>query len=154
MGILQRVTNCIVKKNDQVLMLQKPSKGWWVAPGGKMERGESVREAVIREFREETGLNIEKPQIKGIFTIIIKDGEKVVDEWMMFTFFSSEFNGDMLAESPEGKLEWKPIDEVAGLPMAPGDKYIFEHIFKSGEVLYGTFYYTENFELLSYRLGV
>ena len=153
-GILQRITNCIVKVNEQILMLQKPSRGWWVVPGGKMERGESVHEAVTREYREETGLHIQNPQIKGIFTIIIKDGDKIVNEWMMFTFFTEETTGDMLAESPEGKLEWKLTDEVAGLPMAPGDKFIFEHILHSDQVLYGTFHYTENFELLSYRLGV
>lgn len=151
---MQRVTNCILKIDDQVLLLQKPSKGWWVAPGGKMEKGESIREAVTREYREETGLHIEKPQIKGIFTVIIEDGEKIIDEWMMFTFFAEDALGEMLSESPEGKLEWKVTSEVTSLPMAPGDKFIFEHIFNSAEVLYGTFHYTEKFELLSYRLGV
>ena len=47
---MQRVTNCVLLKNNQVLLLQKPRRGWWVAPGGKMEPGESVRDACIRSI--------------------------------------------------------------------------------------------------------
>ncbi|PAK45827.1 NUDIX hydrolase, partial [Bacillus licheniformis] len=55
---MQRVTNCVLTSGDKVLLLQKPRRGWWVAPGGKMESGETVRDAVIREYREETGLYV------------------------------------------------------------------------------------------------
>ena len=151
-GALQRVTNCIVKKNEQVLLLQKPSRGWWVAPGGKMESGESIKEAVTREFREETGLNIQNPEIKGVFTIVIKKDNRVIDEWMMFTFLATEVTGEMLTVSPEGKLQWQQLNDVQNLPMAPGDVFIFNHILHSSETIYGTFYYTEEFELLSYQL--
>lgn len=151
---LQRITNCIVKQNGRVLLLQKPSKGWWVAPGGKMESGESIKEAVTREFREETGLHIQNPEVKGIFTIIIKDGEEIRDEWMMFTFLATKTEGEMLEKSPEGKLQWQQLNDVKSLPMAPGDVYIFNHILYSGEILYGTFHYTKDLELLSYKLEI
>lgn len=149
---LQRITNCVVKTDDQVLLLQKPSRGWWVAPGGKMESGESAREAVTREFREETGLHVQNPELKGIFTIVIKEDDEIIDEWMMFTFVTSDIKGEMLTESPEGKLQWTDIATVKNLPMAPGDHYIFQHILFSDEILYGTFHYTKDFQLLSYRL--
>ena len=73
---MQRVTNCVLVKENNVLLLQKPRRGWWVAPGGKMEPGESVKEACVREFREETGIYLKNPKIKGIFTFIMKDGEQ------------------------------------------------------------------------------
>lgn len=151
---MQRITNCIVKQNNQVLVLQKPSRGWWVAPGGKMESGESIKVAVTREYREETGLRIINPEVRGIFTIVMKDGEKTIDEWMMFTFLATKFEGEMLAESPEGELAWKNISEVKALPMAPGDVYIFDHLLSSNEIIYGTFHYTKDFQLLSYEIGV
>lgn len=151
-GTLQRITNCIVKEGKQILLLQKPSKGWWVAPGGKMESGESIKEAVTREFREETGLNIKNPEVKGVFTIVIKDGENTIDEWMMFTFLATEIEGEMFEKSPEGKLQWQDITEVEKLPMAPGDIFIFDHVLNNEDIMFGTFYYTEDFELLSYRL--
>ena len=67
MSVLQRVTNCVLLKDGKVLLLQKPKRGWWVAPGGKMEQGESIREACIREYREETGIYLKNPKLKGIF---------------------------------------------------------------------------------------
>ncbi|MEW8986904.1 MAG: NUDIX domain-containing protein, partial [Bacillus sp. (in: firmicutes)] len=77
---MQRVTNCVLLKENKVLLLQKPRRGWWVAPGGKMEPGESVKDSCIREYREETGIYLKNPNIKGIFTFIMVDGDKVISE--------------------------------------------------------------------------
>lgn len=149
---MQRVTNCVLRKGQQVLLLQKPRRGWWVAPGGKMESGESIREAVMREYREETGLHLKSPAIKGIFTFVIIENDKIVSEWMMFTFETNQFEGDLLEHSPEGKLSWKHINEIEGLPMAPGDYFILDHLLNGQGVMYGTFHYTPDFKLISYRL--
>ncbi|MBU8906709.1 8-oxo-dGTP diphosphatase [Desertibacillus haloalkaliphilus] len=149
---MQRVTNCIYKRGDQVLLLQKPRRNWYVAPGGKMEAGETIKEAVKREYREETGLDLKNPEIKGIFTFVIIDQGEIIAEWMMFTFFADDAEGELLEQSPEGILKWKQITDVQELPMAPGDYYIFEHLLNRNEVVYGTFHYTPDFQLLSHRL--
>jgi 8-oxo-dGTP diphosphatase len=149
---LQRVTNCVLVKDGKVLLLQKPRRGWWVAPGGKMEQGESIRESCIREYREETGIYLKSPELKGIFTFLIKEGEQIVSEWMMFTFFADQFEGDNVSNSEEGKLEWHPIEMINELPMAPGDYHILDYVIKGSGIIYGTFTYTKDFKLLSYRL--
>ncbi|MED1437364.1 8-oxo-dGTP diphosphatase [Aeribacillus composti] len=149
---MQRVTNCVLVHEGQLLLLQKPRRNWWVAPGGKMEQGESIKESVVREFREETGIYLINPKIKGIFTIIVKDGDKVVQEWMMFTFFATQFNGENVLETEEGKLKWHSIDEIKQLPMAAGDYHIIDYMIKGSGIMYGTFIYTPDYELLSYRL--
>lgn len=150
--MLQRVTNCVLVKDGKVLLLQKPKRGWWVAPGGKMEQGESVREACIREYREETGIYLKNPKLKGVFTIVVKDQAQTISEWMMFTFFADQFAGENVPYCEEGKLEWHPLETIRQLPMAPGDYHILDYALKGSEVMYGTFIYTEDFELLSYRL--
>jgi 8-oxo-dGTP diphosphatase len=149
---VQRVTNCVLIKDNQVLLLQKPRRGWWVAPGGKMESEESIRDTVIREYREETGIYLKNPQLKGVFNFIIKQGDKIVSEWMMFTFLATDSEGEALEECEEGKLAWKPVDEVRELPMAPGDHHILDYVTKGSNMIFGTFTYTPDFELLSYRL--
>jgi 8-oxo-dGTP diphosphatase len=149
---VQRVTNCILQKDDQVLLLQKPRRGWWVAPGGKMEPGESVKDSVTREFREETGLYLKNPILKGVFTFIIKENEKVVSEWMMFTFYANEFDGEALEKSEEGKVSWQPKTAIGELPMAPGDHHILDYVLKGTGIIFGTFTYTPDFQLLAYRL--
>jgi len=133
-------------------MLQKPSRGWYVAPGGKMEVTESIKQSVTREFKEETGLVLQDPQLRGAFTVIIEEQGKVVDEWMMFTFYCEEFSGQLLEHSEEGKLEWVPMNAYSDLPMAPGDYHIFDHILESNQLIYGTFTYTEDFTLISIDL--
>lgn len=149
---MQRVTNCVLRKGNQVLLLQKPRRGWWVPPGGKMEFGESIKDACIREFREETGIYIKNPKIKGIFTFIMIDNASVQSEWMMFTFVADEFEGHIVDECEEGILEWKDISELNTLPMAEGDHHIIDYMLHGNGLIYGTFTYTPDFELLSYRL--
>ncbi|AEH52790.1 MULTISPECIES: NUDIX hydrolase [Heyndrickxia] len=149
---MQRITNCVFIKDGQVLLLQKPRRNWWVAPGGKMEQGESVREAVIREYREETGIYLKHPDLKGVFTIVIKDRDKPVSEWMMFTFVATDGDGKNFEQSAEGILQWHAIDEIKNLPMAAGDTHILEYMVHGSGIIYGQFTYTPDFELLSYRL--
>lgn len=149
---MQRVTNCVLIRDNQVLMLKKPRRGWWVAPGGKMEPGESVRDSCIREYREETGIYLKSPQLKGIFTFIMKENDQVLSEWMMFTFFSTDSDGMQVDESDEGKLEWQPLDQLKNLPMAAGDYHIIDYMIHGNGIIYGTFTYTKDFQLISYRL--
>lgn len=149
---MQRVTNCLLLKDDKVLLLQKPRRGWWVAPGGKMESGESIKDTVIREFREETGLYLTRPVLKGVFTFIIKEDNKIVSEWMMFTFFADQFEGQLLSESEEGILEWVPSESYQDLPMAEGDRHLLDYVLRGHGIIYGTFHYSPDFKLLHYRL--
>lgn len=149
---MQRVTNCVLIRDNQVLMLKKPRRGWWVAPGGKMEPGESVRDSCIREYREETGIYLKSPQLKGIFTFIIKENDQVLSEWMMFTFFATDSDGMGFDESDEGKLEWQQLDQLKNLPMAAGDYHIIDYMIHGKGIIYGTFTYTKDFQLISYRL--
>ncbi|WLR50514.1 8-oxo-dGTP diphosphatase [Bacillus tianshenii] len=149
---MQRVTNCVLQEGNKVLLLQKPRRGWWVAPGGKMEQGESIKDTVVREFREETGIYLKNPNVKGIFTFTIKDGDRVVSEWMMFTFFATEYDGTNVNESEEGKIAWHEVEAVQDLPMAPGDHHIIDYVVKGNGIIYGNFTYTPDFQLISYRL--
>ncbi|MCL6570254.1 MAG: 8-oxo-dGTP diphosphatase [Bacillus sp. (in: Bacteria)] len=149
---MQRVTNCVLIRDGKILLLQKPSRGWWVAPGGKMEPGESVRDSCIREFREETGIYLKSPQLKGVFTMIMKESDQLLSEWMMFTFIASDSDGINRSESEEGKLEWHLVDQVNSLPMAAGDYHILDYMAHGKGIIYGTFTYTKDFQLISYRL--
>jgi 8-oxo-dGTP diphosphatase len=123
-----------------------------VAPGGKMEPGETAKESCIREFREETGIYLLNPKIKGIFTFVIKEEDQVVSEWMMFTFNATESTGVHLERSEEGILAWHDTEEIKNLPMAAGDYHILDYMVHGQGIIYGTFTYTPDFELINYRL--
>ncbi|MBO8157894.1 MAG: 8-oxo-dGTP diphosphatase [Bacillaceae bacterium] len=147
---MKRVTNCILKHNHEILMLKKPRRGWYVAPGGKMEPGETIKQSVVREFYEETGLTLINPELKGTYTFVIKEGNDTVEEWMMFTFYAEQYEGTLRTFSEEGELEWVPVYDVLKKPMAEGDRKIFEHVLGGNEdIMYGSFHYTPEYELLS-----
>lgn len=149
---MQRIANLLAIQNNQVLLLQKPRRGWFVAPGGKMESGESILEAAVREFQEETNAKPLNPQLKGVFTIIIKEDDQVIDEWMLFTFVSFEIEGALFKETREGKLDWHPIEALKDLPMAEGDRYNLLYAALKEGIQYGTFTYTKDYELLDMSL--
>lgn len=145
---MQRIANLLVIKNGQVLLLKKPRRGWYVAPGGKMEAGESVYESAIREFTEETNAEPLGTQVKGIYTMVIEEHGKVVDEWMLFTFIANDLEGTTFVETREGTLGWHPVESLKTLPMAEGDRTNLLFAVTQPGVQYGTFHYTTEFELL------
>ncbi|MFD1206773.1 MULTISPECIES: NUDIX domain-containing protein [Sporosarcina] len=151
---MQRIANLLVVKENKVLLLKKPKRGWYVAPGGKMDLGESIYDAAIREFTEETGALPIDPFVKGIYTMVIHDSEtnEVVNEWMLFTFIAKDLEGVPYEENREGILEWHPVESLEILPMAEGDRTNLLFAVSEPGVQYGTFHYTEDFELLKEQI--
>ncbi|ASK62747.1 NUDIX hydrolase [Virgibacillus phasianinus] len=149
---MQRVTNCILIHDNEILLLKKPRRGWYAIPGGKMEQGESIKESVMREYREETALHLRNPELAGVFTFTIHNEGELIQEWMMFTFICHTSKGMLTEHCNEGVLEWVPQEKVKGLPMAEGDRKIFEHVLTKSSILYGSFSYTNDYELLDTRL--
>jgi 8-oxo-dGTP diphosphatase len=111
--------------NGKTLMLHRVKKendmheGKWNGLGGKLEPGESPEECVVREVEEESGLIIRDPMMKGIITFPAFDG---VDDWYVFLFTATQFEGTLMESSPEGNLEWIESEKVYELELWEGDK--------------------------------
>lgn len=149
---MQRIANLLAIQDGHVLLLQKPRRGWYVAPGGKMESGESIYEAALREFNEETNVKPTDVHLKGVYTMVIKDGEEKVDEWMLFTFVAHGVQGEPFKQTREGVLEWHPIESLHELPMAEGDRRNLLFAALKEGIQYGTFEYTKDFVLLNEKI--
>jgi 8-oxo-dGTP diphosphatase len=94
--------------------------GKWNGLGGKFEQGESPEECVVREVREESGLTIENPRLRGLLMFPGFKG----DDWYVFVFTATDFNGE-LKENGEGYLKWIPDAELESLPLWPSDHIFF-----------------------------
>jgi 8-oxo-dGTP diphosphatase len=101
-----KYTICFIHQNDEMLLLYRlknPNIHKWNGVGGKIEEGETPRESVIREVKEETGLTIEHPIYKGIVSWNNIAG--------MYVYLANEINGKVI-ESDEGPLEWKSLEWI------------------------------------------
>ena len=102
--------------NDKVLLVQRgynPGKGTWTIPGGYVDQDESVGDAIIREIREETGINA-KPL--SIIALRDKPGEKH-DTYIVFLM---QFEGGNLQSQPTevSDLGFFTLEECHKLPIA------------------------------------
>lgn len=146
-------TLCYVRSGGKVLMLHRNKKegdvhlGKWNGLGGKLEPGESPDECVIREVREESGLAIEAPRMRGILTFpAFKPGE----DWLVFVYTADRHSGT-LGRCPEGDLEWIAAADVAALPLWEGDRVFLPWL--DGERFFSAKFVYENGRLVRHEVS-
>lgn len=93
---------CLIQDGNRILLQNRVKKDWqgYTLPGGHVEPGESFVDAVIREMKEETGLDILKPRLVGIKQFPIEDGRYIV------LLFKTECFRGQVVSSDEGEMEW------------------------------------------------
>ena len=112
-----------LERDGKYLMLHRVKRehdenaGKWIGVGGKFEEGESPEECVIREAREETGLTVENPILRGIVTFVSNE----FGTQYMHLFTADRFSGT-LRECDEGELAWVEKSRVPTLPLWEGDR--------------------------------
>lgn len=102
---------CLIHKADSYLLQDRVKEDWkgYTLPGGHIEPGESIVDAVVREMKEETGLTIKSPRLCGVKQFPIEGGRYIV-----FLFETDQFEGEV-ADSDEGKMRWVKISELSNV---------------------------------------
>ncbi|MFX0207812.1 MAG: NUDIX hydrolase [Candidatus Hodarchaeota archaeon] len=106
----------LIIKNNSVLLVKRqhePSKGLWSTPGGVVEVGETVKEAVVRETKEETGLDVKVDRFLEVCDVIVKDdNESVKYHYLLVNFLVKVLGGELNAASDASKIRWFTLDKL------------------------------------------
>ena len=112
----------IIIEGDRVLLVKRahpPIQGQWSIPGGVLEVGEMVREAAVREAREETGLMVEPGELLGVYDRILRDPEQRVQyHYVLIDFLCRPVGGELLAASDAAEVRWFGREELLSLQLA------------------------------------
>jgi ADP-ribose pyrophosphatase YjhB (NUDIX family) len=96
-----------------------PLQAEWSIPGGVLEVGELVREAAVREAREETGLTVETGELLGVFDRVLRNSEKRVQyHYVLIDFLCRRVAGDLCAASDAAEVRWFTREELPALSLA------------------------------------
>lgn len=110
--------------------------------GGKLKPDEDVLSGMIREIREEAGIECEEVRLRGTinWTGFGPGGEN----WLGFIFLITRYSGTPFPANEEGELDWHPLDSLHTLPMWEGDRYFLPLVFDDDpRIFYGHMPYRE-----------
>ena len=133
---------CYINNGDKYLMLHRVKKkndineGKWIGVGGKFEKDESPEECIIRETKEETGLELKRVVLRGIVTYVNPDWETEY----MYVFTRDDFSGELI-ECNEGDLEWIDKKDLFKYNMWEGDKVFLKILLETNKFFSAKFIY-------------
>ncbi|HEX2654982.1 MAG TPA: NUDIX hydrolase [Xanthobacteraceae bacterium] len=111
-------------RDDRVLVVRrarKPASGLFTLPGGGVEAGETLVEAVQREVMEETGLTIDVVALAGHREVIVRDKAGAVERHFVIMAFAARLaGGDIVLNDEIAETRWVLPDELADLSTTEG----------------------------------
>ncbi|MBJ8108657.1 NUDIX hydrolase [Bacillus cereus group sp. N6] len=117
-----RVTGILIEDEKVLLVKQKVANRNWFLPGGRVENGETLEEAMIREMREETGLEV---KIKKL--LYVCDKPDASPSLLHITFLLERIEGEITL--PSNEFDHNPIQDVQMVPIKDLSQYGFSETF-------------------------
>jgi ADP-ribose pyrophosphatase YjhB (NUDIX family) len=109
----------------------KPGQGRWSIPGGLVELGERVHEAVVREVKEECGLDIEIERLVDVFDSITRDERGRIQYQFVVINFLAKIKGGRLKNADDVlDARWVPVDEVENYDLTNSFRRFFREHYK------------------------
>lgn len=99
----------VVVHENRVLLVRRgsePLKGHWTLPGGVLEVGETLAAGVVREVREETGLEVETVELVEILDRIHREGERIRYHYVIADYLCRVTGGELCAASDADAVRW------------------------------------------------
>ncbi|MCC6539676.1 MAG: NUDIX hydrolase [Bryobacterales bacterium] len=124
----------LILRKDSILLVERgkaPLKGYWSLPGGVLEIGEQLKDAVVREVKEETGLDIAPVAVVEIFERIMRDKTgKPEYHYVLVDYMCKVTGGELRAGDDSRKAEWIKRKDLANLKLTEGTLPVIERTFE------------------------
>lgn len=142
---MKEATLLFVVKDGRILLIRGKTginKGKWNGPGGKVEKGEDIEQAAIRETVEETGITPLDVTFLGS-NEFYAGNEKA---WLVHNFIARDFEGEM-RETEEAMPQWFPVENLPFGEMWPDDR-IWMPFLLQGKKFEGKFFFDDAYKKL------
>jgi ADP-ribose pyrophosphatase YjhB (NUDIX family) len=106
----------VVVQNGRALIVKRahePRKGEWSLPGGMVELGEGLVEAVKREIKEETGLEVEVGDVVEVFDRVHRQGDRVQYHFVIVDYLCHPVGGTLHAGDDAEAIAWVGAEDIA-----------------------------------------
>lgn len=123
----------VVVRDGRALLVRRgkpPLLGRWVIPGGTVELGETLEDALVREIREETGLEAEPVEVLTVFDRIERDRESVAYHYVIVDYLCRWLSGEPAAASDALDVAWLRPDELAAYDVPAKAVEVVEDAFR------------------------
>jgi 8-oxo-dGTP diphosphatase len=111
----------VVLRDGRLLMVKRsrePSKGKWSIPGGRLELGETLRQAARREVLEECGIEVEMEDVVSATETILRDEEGNIRYHFVLVDLNGKYiSGEPKAQSDAAECRWVAPEKITGLDM-------------------------------------
>ncbi len=120
----------LVEKDGKVLLVRRgrpPLAGLWSLPGGRVELGERLEAAAIREIFEETGVTVADLVRIDLAEIVVTDAGGSVESHIVLIVFTGRYAGGTVAAGDDAaEARWVPPGELAGLDLTEDTRRVIE----------------------------
>ena len=124
----------LIFSENQILLIKRgkpPSMGQWSLPGGAVQLGETLQEAVIREVREEVRLNVRPVSVGTVVDRIFKDEKgKISYHYVIIDYVCESTNGEPVAGSDAAAVGYFGLHELDSLDMTQGTADVIREVHK------------------------
>lgn len=124
----------VIVEDDRLLLVERtapPATGKWAVPGGRVEAGETLIEAVRREAAEEVGLEVEVGPVAWVGESI-GDGSPPGWHFVIVDFWARRVAGAVRAGDDARRAEWVPVDALREWPIVPTMHELVDALWPSG----------------------
>lgn len=146
------MTEAIARRGDKILLGRRKKQGFgqgkWLGLGGKVDEGESIEQAMIRECQEESGIEVTKFIKRGVLTF-----HYINDPIMEVHYYEIKEFDNQPKDSNEMEVAWVELNKIPYEKMWPNDKYWLPALLDNKD-FEGEFYFDNNYQITRYKFNI